>query len=72
MSYTLPNLDDPKDRLAHFLSELHNDNAPLGWERYRFLASVLLDKFPLVDVLMDDRFSDPHWQPGKSSSKESA
>ena len=66
MSYTRPDLSNPTDRLADFLSELHNHNAPIGWERYRSLASMLLDKFPLHATLMDPRFADPTWQPGKS------
>lgn len=66
MSYSRPNLADPTDRLAHFLSELHNESAPLGWERYRSLAAPLLMKFPIHDVLMDERFSDPAWQPGEA------
>jgi len=50
--YTQPDMTNPTDRLAHYLSELHNDNAPLGWERYRFMANCLLDKFALHDAVM--------------------
>lgn len=33
---------DPVDSLAWLLSEFHNDAAPLGWTRYRGLASLIL------------------------------
>ena len=63
--YSKPNMDDPKDRLAHILSEMHNDNAPLGWERYRFLASMLMAKLPISSTVNDERFMDSNWQPEK-------
>ena len=51
--YSRPNFDDPTDRLAHLLSELHNDNAPIGWERYRFTAKALIDRFNLAEAVME-------------------
>ena len=66
--YQNPNMDCPKDRLAHMLSEMHNDGAPIGWERYRSLASMLMAKFPIKDIVIDDRFLDHNFQPGKESA----
>lgn len=53
------------DRLAHMLSEMHNDHAPIGWERYRSLANLLMAKFPIEDIVRDEKFFDPDYQPGK-------
>lgn len=53
------------DRLAHMLSEMHNDNAPIGWERYRSLANLLMAKFPIAGIVKDERFFDPNYQPGR-------
>ena len=50
--YGRPNMEDPVDRLAHYLSEIHNDNAPLGWERYRSTAECLIRKFDLEAAVM--------------------
>jgi hypothetical protein len=66
--YSLPNMHDATDRLAHFLSEVHNDGAPIGWERYRFLANSLMRKFPIRDIVMDERFDDHTFQPGKTEA----
>lgn len=33
---------DLEDRLAHILSEISNDAAPIGWTKYRFEAGCLL------------------------------
>jgi hypothetical protein len=63
--YSKPNLTNRTDRLAHILSEMHNDNAPLGWERYRGLANLLLLKFPIAAVVDDERFLDHNFQPGR-------
>ena len=65
--YLRPNMLDPKDRLAHMLSEMDNDNAPIGWNQYRGLASLLLSKFPIETVVMDNKFFDPTFQPGKEN-----
>lgn len=62
--YSKPNMSNATDRLAHLLSEIHNDNAPIGWERYRFLASALLAKLPIATTVNDERFLDHKWQPG--------
>jgi hypothetical protein len=56
------------DRLAHILSEMHNDLAPIGWERYRSLATLLLAKLPIKATVDDPRFLDPMFQAGKESS----
>ena len=66
--YSNPNLSDPTDRLAHMLSEMHNDNAPMGWERYRSLASLLMMKLPIKHMVMDERFLDHNFQPGKDDT----
>ena len=63
--YSKPNMSSATDRLAHLLSEMHNDNAPLGWERYRPLASMLMTKLPITSTVLDERFTDSDWQPGK-------
>lgn len=66
--YTNPDMTSAKDRLAHMLSEMHNDNAPLGWENYRGLATLLMMKLPIRDVVMDPRFEDHNFQPGKDAT----
>lgn len=53
--HTHPNHDDPVDRLAHYLSELHNNNAPMGWERYRYMAKELIRVFGLTDEMVKER-----------------
>jgi hypothetical protein len=62
--FSRPDMTDATDRLAHMLSEMHNDAAPLGWERYRFLAKLLMAKFPIREIVLDERFMDPNFQPG--------
>ena len=64
--YTQPSMLSATDRLAHLLSEMHNPSAPIGWERYRGLASMLLMKLPIENTVMDDRFLDCDWQPGRA------
>ena len=66
--YTQPDLTNTVERLAHILSEMHNDSAPIGWERYRTLASLLLLKLPIKETVDDPRFLDPMFQAGKESS----
>ncbi len=63
--YSKPDLKDPTDRLAHMLSEMHNDRAPMGWERYRSLANLLMAKFPIADIVREEKFFDPNYQPGR-------
>lgn len=63
--YSRPDMTSATDRLAHMLSEMHNDRAPIGWERYRSLANLLMAKFPIKSVVMDEKFMDPDYQPGK-------
>lgn len=63
--YSRPNMSDTTDRLAHMLSEMHNESAPIGWERYRFLANLLLAKLPIRATVMDERFEDHNFQPGE-------
>lgn len=46
--YTKPDMTKPEDALAHALSEIMNDSAPMGWERYRFPASCLLAIFEMT------------------------
>jgi len=35
--------------LAFLMSEIDNDNAPIGWSNYIFLASALLNKYDIVE-----------------------
>lgn len=63
--HSSPDTTNSTDRLAHMLSEMHNDSAPLGWERYRALANLLFAKFPIESIVQDERFFDPSWQPGR-------
>jgi len=44
---SMPNMNDPVDALAHALSEIMNDAAPMGWEKYRGHARCLLGIFDL-------------------------
>lgn len=67
MTFTNPDKSDPVDLVAHVLSELYNDNAPLGWERYKGAAETIVaelrslpcgmsksDKANLEMILMND------------------
>lgn len=38
---------DPVWELAFTLSEIMNDNAPIGWGRYIFVAKCLLDTYEI-------------------------
>lgn len=67
--YSRPDMTDPTDRLAHMLSEMHNDAAPIGWERYRSLAKMLMAKFPIIDIVRDEKFFEWDFQPGKTNEK---
>jgi hypothetical protein len=40
---------NPIWKLAWWLSEIENDNAPIGWSRYINLASSLLRKFEMKE-----------------------
>lgn len=68
--YSAPDFTKATDRLAHILSEMHNDNAPLGWERYRGLANMLMWKLPITETVMDERFMDYNFQPGKATAQK--
>jgi hypothetical protein len=46
---------------------MHNPSAPIGWERYRSLADLLLAKLPIKSTVDDPRFLDPMFQAGKES-----
>lgn len=65
--YSKPDMANATDRLAHMLSEIHNDRAPIGWERYRSLAYSLMAKFPIESIVRDERFFDPSYQPGNEA-----
>lgn len=41
--YQFPNKNDPVELTAHILSEMYNDSAPMGWERYFTSAKVIID-----------------------------
>lgn len=49
--YQQPDKTDPVDALAHYLSEWHNDNAPIGWERYRPVARDMIKKFNIAEAV---------------------
>ena len=66
--YSRPDMNNQTDRLAHMLSEMHNDAAPLGWERYLSLAAMLMAKFPISEIVENERFFDPEYQPGRKSN----
>jgi hypothetical protein len=40
---------NPEWKLAWRLSEVDNDNAPIGWGRYRILARWLLQTFEMKE-----------------------
>jgi hypothetical protein len=40
---------NPEWKLAHWMSEIDNDNAPIGWGRYIPLARAILAKFDLTE-----------------------
>lgn len=42
-------------RLAFRLSEVHNDNAPIGWSSYIGLASWLLKNFNMTERKRHDQ-----------------
>lgn len=46
--YDRSKLISTEDRLAWYLSEIHNDAAPIGWQRYRGMAALLLRRFPEI------------------------
>lgn len=48
-SYTKAIIDaNPVWKLAFWMSEIDNENAPIGWSRYVWLASVILNTFDLT------------------------
>lgn len=49
--YSAPDMNNPVDKLAHWMSEVDNDNAPLGWEKYRNLARFVIDEFELEEAV---------------------
>ena len=65
--YMRPDMSNPIDRLAHLLSEIHNPNAPIGWNTYRGMASLLMDKFDILDTVMDKRFLYPEFRAGNDA-----
>ena len=40
---------NPIWKLAFWMSEVDNDNAPIGWYKYNILATFLLSKYNLVE-----------------------
>jgi hypothetical protein len=49
---------NPVWKLAFWMSEIDNDNAPLGWGRYRVLAQALLAEFELTSKADTRRLND--------------
>ena len=41
-------LANPVWALAFSLSEIQNDNAPIGWSKYIFVAECLLDNYTIT------------------------
>jgi hypothetical protein len=59
-SYVRAEIDaNPAWRLAFWLSEVDNDNAPIGWSRYIALAQSLLAKFTMQERPVDPREEPP-------------
>lgn len=49
-TYNLKEIEkNPVYKLAYWLSEVDNDNAPIGWSRYIFIAKCILNKFELKE-----------------------
>ena len=42
---------NPTWKLAFFLSEIDNDNAPIGWGRYILMAQGLLSKYNIEELV---------------------
>jgi hypothetical protein len=38
---------NPMWKLAWLISEIENDNAPIGWGQYVYLAKVLMSKYEI-------------------------
>jgi hypothetical protein len=51
--YTAPT-NSQEDRIAHALSEILNDNAPIGWEKYKYAARYLLEHWEIKDIVSED------------------
>ena len=47
--YNKPDMSNPEDKLAWIISEIINDSAPVGWEKYRPLSFLLIKKFDMVE-----------------------
>ncbi len=43
---------NPSWKLAFLMSEIDNDNAPVGWGRYIRIANGLLDNLPALKSIM--------------------
>ena len=49
-TYILEDINkNPIWKLAFWLSEIDNDNAPIGWGHYIPMASMILNKFELKE-----------------------
>ena len=44
-----------KDKAAKILCEIIDDNAPIGWERYRGIALVIASSHELMELLNNIR-----------------
>ncbi len=43
---------NPEWKLAFLLSEIDNDNAPLGWSKYNFIAGCLIsNRETVIDIM---------------------
>ena len=48
-TYNKEDIDNnPVWKLAFWLSEIDNDNAPIGWSKYINIAKYLIQKFNIV------------------------
>lgn len=46
--------ENPEWRLAFELSEVDNDNAPIGWDRYIPIASHLIQRYGIKPKALDN------------------
>lgn len=46
---------NPVWKLAFFMSEIDNDNAPIGWGKYIILARAILEKYKLEPIIYAEK-----------------
>lgn len=50
--------DSPEERLAFILSEIMDDSAPIGWEKYRGAACCLLHNKEAREIILAEGHGD--------------